>query len=83
MPADNDNMRENERTVRCPNCGHPAVSDFRPFCSGRCKDVDLSRWLRGSYAIPAGGVDEDEDGDSAALEIETMRQAANDDAGKD
>jgi endogenous inhibitor of DNA gyrase (YacG/DUF329 family) len=26
---------------------------FRPFCSGRCKDVDLNRWLKGVYAIPA------------------------------
>lgn len=83
MPADNDNMRENERTVRCPNCGRPAASDFRPFCSGRCKDIDLSRWLSGAYAIPAASADEDEDGDNAALEIAAMRQAANDDANKE
>ena len=37
----------------CPICGKPAVEKFRPFCSGRCADVDLNRWFTGSYAIPA------------------------------
>ena len=34
-------------------CGRPAVADFRPFCSRRCTDLDLQRWLSGRYAIPA------------------------------
>jgi endogenous inhibitor of DNA gyrase (YacG/DUF329 family) len=29
------------------------ASRFRPFCSRRCADVDLGRWLKGAYAIPA------------------------------
>ncbi len=37
----------------CPICGKPAQADTRPFCSKRCADVDLARWLNGSYAIPA------------------------------
>jgi endogenous inhibitor of DNA gyrase (YacG/DUF329 family) len=37
----------------CPICGKPADAAYRPFCSGRCADVDLHRWLKGSYAIPA------------------------------
>ena len=45
----------------CPICGKPAVERFRPFCSGRCKDVDLNRWLKGVYVIPVKD-DEDEDG---------------------
>jgi endogenous inhibitor of DNA gyrase (YacG/DUF329 family) len=36
---------------RCPICSRPSQDDYRPFCSRRCADVDLSRWLRGSYAI--------------------------------
>lgn len=52
--------------TRCPICGAPAAADYQPFCSRRCADVDLSRWLRGAYAIPGGGSDEDEDGDEAA-----------------
>ena len=37
----------------CPICGKPAVEHSRPFCSPRCKDVDLNRWFKGVYAIPA------------------------------
>ena len=37
----------------CPICGAPAIQEFRPFCSKRCADVDLGRWLQGVYAIPA------------------------------
>ena len=43
----------------CPICGKPAVERFRPFCSGRCKDVDLNRWFKGAYAIPAAESAED------------------------
>ena len=42
----------NENGPPCPNCGKPATPAFRPFCSKRCADVDLNRWLKGSYAIP-------------------------------
>jgi endogenous inhibitor of DNA gyrase (YacG/DUF329 family) len=37
----------------CPVCGKPAVQQFRPFCSRRCGDVDLHRWLSDSYVPPA------------------------------
>ena len=37
----------------CPICGKPSVRADYPFCSKRCADVDLNRWLSGSYAIPA------------------------------
>jgi endogenous inhibitor of DNA gyrase (YacG/DUF329 family) len=47
---------------RCPICGAPTETPYRPFCSRRCADVDLSRWLRGAYAIPARGDDDEEDG---------------------
>ncbi len=49
---------------RCPICSAPTEALFRPFCSRRCADVDLSRWLRGGYAI-AGRADVDEDGDDS------------------
>jgi len=44
----------------CPICGKPAVEALRPFCSRRCADVDLNRWLSGAYSIP---VTEDEEED--------------------
>lgn len=37
----------------CQICGAKMAPAFRPFCSARCKDVDLHRWLSGGYAIPA------------------------------
>lgn len=36
----------------CPECGKPSTRDNYPFCSDRCRNLDLSRWLKGSYAIP-------------------------------
>ena len=42
-----------ERRARpCPICKKMSVKDYHPFCSKRCADVDLNRWLNGSYAIP-------------------------------
>ena len=41
------------RAKPCPICGKPVAERFRPFCSPRCKDVDLNRWFSGAYAIPA------------------------------
>jgi uncharacterized protein len=45
----------------CPICSKPATQRYRPFCTKRCADIDLNRWLSGRYAIPAAP-DEDEDG---------------------
>jgi uncharacterized protein len=44
----------------CLICGKPAARASRPFCSPRCADVDLNRWLSGVYAVP---VTEDEEED--------------------
>ena len=44
----------------CPECGKPANPATLPFCSPRCRDVDLNRWLSGSYVIP-GKENEGED----------------------
>ena len=46
----------------CPICGKPATEAARPFCSDRCRNVDLNRWLSNSYSIP-GRENEDEDAD--------------------
>ena len=49
------------RVLACPICRRPAADEFRPFCSRRCADIDLNRWLGGVYAIPVSE-DTDEDG---------------------
>jgi uncharacterized protein len=49
----------------CPICGKPSVQRYHPFCSIRCADVDLNRWLGGRYAIPAAEPgEEDEEPDA-------------------
>ncbi|HXF88434.1 MAG TPA: DNA gyrase inhibitor YacG [Xanthobacteraceae bacterium] len=40
------------RLKPCPICGKLAIEQFRPFCSKRCADIDLHRWLSGVYALP-------------------------------
>jgi uncharacterized protein len=55
------------KPAACPICGKPRADKYRPFCSRRCADVDLHRWLTGAYAVPAVEDDEapdDDDGDS-------------------
>lgn len=37
----------------CPICGRPADAAHRPFCSARCRQVDLARWFAGSYRVEA------------------------------
>ena len=44
----------------CPECGRPSARDTYPFCSNRCKNVDLNRWLSGAYAIPVRDDEDDE-----------------------
>jgi uncharacterized protein len=45
--------KEKDRTERsCPICGEPRSERYDPFCSRRCADIDLHRWLKGSYVIP-------------------------------
>lgn len=57
------------RTVRCPTCGAAvawvAESRYRPFCSERCKLIDLGAWAEERYRVPGSRPDaagEDEDG---------------------
>ncbi len=47
-PANN-----NRPAKSCPVCNKPAAPQFRPFCSKRCADIDLGRWLGETYRVPA------------------------------
>jgi uncharacterized protein len=49
----------------CPICGKPTDERRKPFCSKRCADVDLNRWLSGVYTVP---VTEDEEEDERRIE---------------
>ncbi len=78
MSADEDDREKDEgsaypgaeiiplrRTRPCAICGLPSIRAFHPFCSQRCADLDLSRWLNGSYVIPAAA--EPEEAESTQL----------------
>jgi hypothetical protein len=60
-------MADAKNRPACPICGKPTAEAFKPFCSKRCADVDLNRWLSGIYAVP-GKADEEEDGGAAPAE---------------
>ena len=50
--------------MSCPICGKETVAKMRPFCSKRCADIDLGRWMNGAYAVPS----EDPEDIEAAIE---------------
>jgi endogenous inhibitor of DNA gyrase (YacG/DUF329 family) len=62
-----ESMSEKNRASACPICKKQAEQRYLPFCSKRCADVDLNRWLSGSYAIPVAD-DTDEDGEDDVRE---------------
>jgi hypothetical protein len=63
-PPANDNARTGTGAKPgCAICGRPRVAKYDPFCSRRCADVDLYRWLNGNYVIPASDEAEAERGD--------------------
>ncbi len=39
--------------MTCPICEKPSDQAYRPFCSKRCADIDLGKWLKGDYAVPS------------------------------
>lgn len=39
--------------MSCPICGEPTLQSYRPFCSKRCADLDLAKWLNGGYSVPS------------------------------
>ena len=65
MPPDPPNDAGKASTAAgkpCPECGKPANPKTLPFCSPRCRDVDLNRWFSGTYVVP-GADDDTEDTD--------------------
>ncbi len=46
--------------MSCPICARATDPKYKPFCSRRCADIDLGRWLKGSYVIPGPAQEEDD-----------------------
>ena len=59
--------------MACPICNKDTDPKVRPFCSKRCADVDLAKWLSGSYVVPS------QDPDDLDEVIKALEQAAKDD----
>ncbi|HEY6981927.1 DNA gyrase inhibitor YacG [Reyranella sp.] len=49
--------------ARCPVCGKRAELRYRPFCSKRCADIDLGRWLKEGYRVPTDETPDDGTGE--------------------
>jgi endogenous inhibitor of DNA gyrase (YacG/DUF329 family) len=58
-----DNVIRLQPSKPCPICRKPSSQQFHPFCSARCSDIDLNRWLSGAYVIPAEPVADDIEAD--------------------
>ncbi len=69
MTAGSDDTQSEQPKRKCPMCDKITDEKFRPFCSKRCADLDLSRWLDGKYAIPVME-DDDEDGGNPSQEMD-------------
>lgn len=59
MSADNKSST-GPRSKPCPICRRPSVTEFRPFCSSRCKDRDLAKWFGDGYAVPGPAVSQED-----------------------
>lgn len=64
MAAENRPVKQ----VPCPHCGTPAPfgsqNKWRPFCSERCRSLDLGAWASESYRVPTRPADDDETPDT-------------------
>ena len=58
-------VRELSNGVSCPQCGKQVIRAYRPFCSARCKMIDLARWLGGAYRLPS----EDEPDEAEIIDL--------------
>lgn len=59
--------------MACPICEKESVETYRPFCSSRCADVDLGKWLTGAYAVASEREDDAEELTEALIEATEQR----------
>jgi endogenous inhibitor of DNA gyrase (YacG/DUF329 family) len=64
------NVEPLRKTRPCPECKRPSTRESYPFCSERCRNLDLSRWLTGAYAIPVADDESKADGEDEAIRHE-------------
>jgi uncharacterized protein len=62
--AEGTSPGEARKDRKCPICGKLAIEEHLPFCSKRCAQVDLNRWLSGVYAIPGARQSDGDEGEN-------------------
>ena len=77
--AEIHHLPRRHKKAGCPVCKKPAVETFRPFCSKRCQQIDLGRWLGGNYALPTE--EEPDEADIEALARQMMESGRPDGEG--
>ena len=64
MKPENKASPVQPKRVTCPTCGgdsvYAATNEFRPFCSARCKNIDLGAWASENFSMPTDGLSEDQ-----------------------
>ena len=60
--------------MSCPICQKPPADSYRPFCCKRCANLDLARWLSGTYTVPINSVDEEDPLESMTQGTEALGQ---------
>lgn len=66
--------------MSCPMCSKDTDKKYRPFCSKRCADLDLGKWMNGDYAVAS---QDEDDADELVQELDkAMRERAEEDASK-
>ena len=53
-------LGKKRKVGKCPGCGELGQEKYQPFCSRRCADLDLAKWLNGSYSVPVVELDEND-----------------------
>ena len=72
-------VKGRSQKAACPLCQQPAEATHAPFCSRRCAQLDLGKWLTGSYAIPSHEAMEDSDVETLLAAHESQQAAQADD----
>lgn len=62
--AEETPLRRKAKAKGCPICGKPVGEQFKPFCSSRCADVDLHRWLSEGYKVPTAEAADEPDSEA-------------------
>jgi len=65
------NQNKPKTGTKCPQCSQPALSPHTPFCSRRCAQIDLGKWLNEDYRVPADDVMDEDDREALIQALET------------